>query len=52
MSSISHGAAQAAERPSAAFSRRQSARGIADEKGRLMVVMIHDSDIPDGWNAR
>jgi Domain of unknown function (DUF4159) len=24
-------------------------RGIADEKGRLMVVMIHDSDIPDGW---
>jgi hypothetical protein len=27
----------------------QDARGIADEKGRLMVVMIHDSDIPDGW---
>ena len=27
----------------------QSARGIADEKGRLMVVMIHNSDIPDGW---
>jgi hypothetical protein len=27
----------------------QTARGIADEKGRLMVVMIHDSDIPDGW---
>jgi len=25
------------------------ARGIADEKGRLMVVMIHNSDIPDGW---
>ena len=24
-------------------------RGIADEKGRLMVVMIHNSDIPDGW---
>ena len=27
----------------------QSARGIVDEKGRLMVVMIHNSDIPDGW---
>ncbi len=27
----------------------QSARGIADERGRLMVVMIHNSDIPDGW---
>jgi hypothetical protein len=27
----------------------QTARGIADEHGRLMVVMIHDSDIPDGW---
>jgi hypothetical protein len=26
-----------------------SARGIADEHGRLMVVMIHNSDIPDGW---
>lgn len=25
------------------------ARGIADERGRLMVVMIHNSDIPDGW---
>jgi Domain of unknown function (DUF4159) len=25
------------------------ARGIADEHGRLMVVMIHNSDIPDGW---
>jgi hypothetical protein len=24
-------------------------RGIADEHGRLMVVMIHNSDIPDGW---
>jgi hypothetical protein len=24
-------------------------RGIADQKGRLMVVMIHNSDIPDGW---
>ena len=23
--------------------------GIADEHGRLMVVMIHNSDIPDGW---
>ncbi len=27
----------------------QSARGIADAHGRLMVVMVHDSDIPDGW---
>jgi hypothetical protein len=26
-----------------------SARGIADAHGRLMVVMIHNSDIPDGW---
>lgn len=25
------------------------ARGIADKKGRLMVVMIHNTDIPDGW---
>jgi hypothetical protein len=26
-----------------------TARGIADAQGRLMVVMIHDSDIPDAW---
>jgi hypothetical protein len=26
-----------------------SARGIADERGRLMVVMLHNTDIPDGW---
>jgi hypothetical protein len=26
-----------------------SARAIADRDGRLMVVMIHNSDIPDGW---
>lgn len=26
-----------------------SARGIADDHGRLMVVMVHNSDIPDGW---
>lgn len=25
------------------------ARAIADDRGRLMVVMIHNSDIPDGW---
>ena len=25
------------------------ARGIVDSHGRLMVVMIHNSDIPDGW---
>ena len=25
------------------------ARGIADARGRLMVVMVHNSDIPDGW---
>ena len=25
------------------------ARGIADAQGRLMVVMVHNSDIPDGW---
>jgi phosphoribosylformylglycinamidine (FGAM) synthase-like amidotransferase family enzyme len=24
-------------------------RGIADEKGRLMVVMSHNTDIPDTW---
>lgn len=24
-------------------------RGIADERGNLMVVMVHNSDIPDGW---
>ena len=27
----------------------QTARGIADAHGRLMVVMMHDTDIPDGW---
>jgi hypothetical protein len=26
-----------------------SARGIVDERGRLMVVMLHNTDIPDGW---
>lgn len=25
------------------------AYGIRDSRGRLMVVMVHDSDIPDGW---
>ena len=25
------------------------AKGIADAHGRLMVVMVHNSDIPDGW---
>jgi hypothetical protein len=24
-------------------------RGISDENGRLMVVMYHNADIPDGW---
>lgn len=26
-----------------------SARGIADGRGRFMVVMLHNTDIPDGW---
>ena len=26
-----------------------SARGIADSQGRLMVVMIHNTDMPDAW---
>jgi hypothetical protein len=26
-----------------------AARAIADSHGRLMVMMIHNSDIPDGW---
>ena len=26
-----------------------NARGIADERGRVMVVMVHNTDIPDGW---
>jgi hypothetical protein len=26
-----------------------SARGIADEQGRLVVVMIHNTDMPDAW---
>jgi hypothetical protein len=26
-----------------------TARGIANEAGRLMVVMVHNTDIPDGW---
>ena len=24
-------------------------RAIADDRGRLMLVMVHNSDIPDGW---
>src|SRR5262249_40765842 len=24
-------------------------RGISDDHGRLMVVMLHNTDIPDGW---
>jgi hypothetical protein len=24
-------------------------RGISDEKGRLMVVMAHNTDLPDTW---
>lgn len=32
-----------------ADSRDVSARGIADAHGRLMVVMLHNTDIPDGW---
>ena len=27
----------------------QDARGIADGHGRLMVVMLHNTDVPDGW---
>jgi hypothetical protein len=30
-------------------SAKVDARGIADAHGRLMVVMIHNSDIPDAW---
>jgi hypothetical protein len=26
-----------------------TARGIADRQGRLMVVMLHNTDLPDGW---
>ena len=26
-----------------------SARAIADERGRIMVLMLHNTDIPDGW---
>ena len=26
-----------------------SARGILDRSGRLMVLMLHNTDIPDGW---
>ena len=26
-----------------------NARGIADEYGRLMVVMVHNTDMPDAW---
>ena len=26
-----------------------AAYGINDSKGRLMVVMVHNSDVPDGW---
>ncbi len=30
-------------------SPRVNVRGIADEKGRVMVVMMHNTDIPDTW---
>ena len=26
-----------------------AARAVVDEKGRIMVVMVHNDDIPDGW---
>lgn len=26
-----------------------SARGIVDDKGRILVLMLHNTDIPDGW---
>jgi hypothetical protein len=26
-----------------------SARGIVDDRGRLMVLMLHNTDVPDGW---
>jgi hypothetical protein len=25
------------------------ARGITDDRGRVMVVMLHNTDVPDGW---
>ena len=25
------------------------ARGLADDHGRLMVVMVHNTDMPDAW---
>jgi hypothetical protein len=30
-------------------SEHPDARVIADERGRFMVVMLHNTDIPDGW---
>jgi hypothetical protein len=30
-------------------SQHVDVRGIADEHGRLMVLMLHNTDIPDGW---
>jgi len=30
-------------------SQNVDVRGIPDEHGRLMVVMLHNTDIPDGW---
>lgn len=32
-----------------ADSERVDVRGISDAHGRLMVVMLHNTDIPDGW---
>ena len=26
-----------------------TARGIADNQGRIMVVMVHNTDLPDPW---
>ena len=44
------GAAWAAARPSAGpISADVHTRGIFDEKGRLMVLMTHNTDISDTW---
>ncbi len=40
---------RAARRNEAMKARSPTIRGIADEHGRLMVVMTHDTDISDAW---
>ena len=48
---FNRGAARAAAPIAASWILHQHS-GIVDERGRLMVVMMHNTDIPDGWERK